>query len=221
MDRTHPTATRFIRSLDPPTRPPAPRDCLTSQAPSPTQISVWLVDHLLPSTPLEHWLIASFEQSLTADSPLTPSLLDLLRAFEKLRILSRSSCGGSPALANTHPHLDCCDDHAIPGESTVPRRGVRLMEREAIEPEDTFTDAPAPTDVSHLWQDRLQLLPEVSATSPVVLGTAITVRRVVSLVVDGHSWTEIKRLHPELTDADIRACLAYCVEEEGGCVPLD
>jgi uncharacterized protein (DUF433 family) len=81
--------------------------------------------------------------------------------------------------------------------------------------------ATASLDVSDLWRERLVLDPEVCATSPVVRGTRITVRHVVSLVVDGWSWAAIRHQHSDLDDADIRACLAYCVEEEGGGVSYD
>ncbi|HWE40114.1 MAG TPA: DUF433 domain-containing protein [Isosphaeraceae bacterium] len=64
------------------------------------------------------------------------------------------------------------------------------------------------------WRDRLAFDPEVSDTSPVVRGTWVSVAHVVSLIVDGWSWADILRDHPELTDDDIRACLAYTVEDE-------
>lgn len=64
------------------------------------------------------------------------------------------------------------------------------------------------------WRERLVIDPEVSDASPVVRGTWITVAHVVSLIVDGWSWADILRDHPELTEDDIRACLAYTVEQE-------
>ena len=75
-------------------------------------------------------------------------------------------------------------------------------------------DLDAALDASRLWRDRLTLDPNVSATSPVVRGTWVTVGHVVTLVVDGWSWSDILRDHPELSEADIRACLTYAVEEE-------
>ncbi len=75
-------------------------------------------------------------------------------------------------------------------------------------------DCPEPIEPCLLWRDRLVFDTEVSDTSPVVRGTWITVGQVVSLVVDGWSWADILRSHPELTEADIRACLAYSVEED-------
>lgn len=63
------------------------------------------------------------------------------------------------------------------------------------------------------WTDRLAIDPNVSPDSPTVKGTWVTVSHVVSLIVDGWSWSDIMRSHPELTEDDIRACLAYQIEE--------
>ena len=64
------------------------------------------------------------------------------------------------------------------------------------------------------WRSRLQFDPEVSETAPVVRGTWVTTSQVVSRVVDGWTWAEILRSYPELIEDDIRACLAYAVEQE-------
>src|SRR2546423_537782 len=79
-------------------------------------------------------------------------------------------------------------------------------------------DAPDPSqsDPSDQWRGHLVFDPAVSSLSPVVQGTWVTVDQVVSMIVDGESWAEILRNHPELTEDDIRACLAYAVEEDGG-----
>jgi uncharacterized protein (DUF433 family) len=82
-------------------------------------------------------------------------------------------------------------------------------------------NAPAPcvyplrTDTSSPPPDRLVINPAVSATSPVVKGTWVTVDHVVSLVADGWMWGDILRAHPELTEADVRACLAHAAADEG------
>jgi uncharacterized protein (DUF433 family) len=65
------------------------------------------------------------------------------------------------------------------------------------------------------WANRLAFDPTISDRSPVVRGTWVTVAEVVSMVVDGWSWAEILRTHPELDEDDLRACLTYSVEEEG------
>ncbi|GAC1466655.1 MAG: hypothetical protein NVSMB9_07440 [Isosphaeraceae bacterium] len=64
------------------------------------------------------------------------------------------------------------------------------------------------------WTGRLIFDFNVSDTSPVVKGTWVTVGHVVSLIVDGWSWSDILRSHPELTEDDIRACLSYNVEQD-------
>jgi hypothetical protein len=66
------------------------------------------------------------------------------------------------------------------------------------------------------WRGRLMFDFSVSADSPVVKGTWVTVAQVVSLIVDGWTWSNILRTHPELTEDDIRVCLAYSVAEEKG-----
>lgn len=66
------------------------------------------------------------------------------------------------------------------------------------------------------WQDRLTLDRHVSGTSPCVNGTWVTVRQVISRLVDGSTWEDVLRTHPELVADDIRACLAYTRAEEAG-----
>lgn len=66
------------------------------------------------------------------------------------------------------------------------------------------------------WRGRLVMDMSLSETSPVIKGTWVTVSQVVSLVVDGWSWADILRAHPELSDDDIRTCLAYTVAEDDG-----
>lgn len=76
--------------------------------------------------------------------------------------------------------------------------------------DDDEEDSSEPTP--YRWQDRLVIDPNVSKTSPVVRGTWVTVSHVTSLVVDGWTWSDILRTHPELTEDDIRTCLAYTAE---------
>jgi len=66
------------------------------------------------------------------------------------------------------------------------------------------------------WQDRLVFDFNVSEASPVVKGTWVTVSHVVSLIVDGWTWADVLRTHPELTEDDVRTCLAYSVEHDHG-----
>lgn len=65
-----------------------------------------------------------------------------------------------------------------------------------------------------IWRDRLVFDFDISDISPVVRGTWITVGHVVSLIVDGETWADILRSHPELSEADIRCCVAYAVAQD-------
>jgi uncharacterized protein (DUF433 family) len=75
-------------------------------------------------------------------------------------------------------------------------------------------EAEADDEPTARWQDRLVFDEEVSDSSPVVKGTWVTVRHVVSLIVDGWTWSDILRTHPELTEDDVRTCLAYTAEQD-------
>ena len=80
---------------------------------------------------------------------------------------------------------------------------------------DDFQSDPEPDqDESPSWRDRLVYDFDVSETSPVVKGTWVTVSHVVSLIVDGWTWADILRSHPELSEDDIRTCVAYAMAEE-------
>lgn len=75
------------------------------------------------------------------------------------------------------------------------------------------TDEPA-DDAAPIWRDRLVFDFDISDISPVVKGTWITVSHVVSLIVDGQTWADILRSHPELSEEDVRVCMAYAVAQE-------
>ncbi len=64
------------------------------------------------------------------------------------------------------------------------------------------------------WRSRLVMDLEVSDSSPVIRGTWITVEQVISRIVEGWTWDDLLRDHPELTTDDIRACLAFTIEDE-------
>jgi uncharacterized protein (DUF433 family) len=76
------------------------------------------------------------------------------------------------------------------------------------------TDAESSEDEVPNWRDRLVFDFEVSDVSPVVKGTWITVSHVISLIVDGWTWADVLRSHPELSEDDIRTCVAYAMAEE-------
>ena len=109
------------------------------------------------------------------------------------------------------PHLS--NEWPILHADSNPRDSFREVISEPAEEEtieEELVDEPAPTR----WQDRLVFDFNVSETSPVVKGTWITVNQVVSMIVDGCRWSDILRDHPELTEEDIRTCLAYTIEQD-------
>ncbi len=61
---------------------------------------------------------------------------------------------------------------------------------------------------------RVKLQPTLGDGTPLIKGTLISAGRVVSHIVDGWSWPEILSVYPELTESDIRDCLAYTVEDD-------
>jgi uncharacterized protein (DUF433 family) len=154
-----------------------------------------------------------------ADAPAPIDLsLDLdreqIRLEQALDLLQklRDRRPAPPAtVVETDPAIDACDDFD-PAD---------LSNEWAVIPDAFPADAPAyapePDDEPHEpWQDRLVFDFNVSETSPIVKGTWVTVGHVVSLIVDGWTWGDILRTHPELTEDDIRICLAYTVAQDDG-----
>ena len=86
-----------------------------------------------------------------------------------------------------------------------------------IVPSESFDEQPVegddPDDEVPNWRDRLVFDFDVSDISPVVKGTWITVSHVISMIVDGWNWADILRSHPELSEDDIRTCVAYEMDE--------
>jgi uncharacterized protein (DUF433 family) len=89
---------------------------------------------------------------------------------------------------------------------TVDRIALRYAEEEAA--------ALLRGEATEGWEWRLVFDETVGDRSPVVRGTWITAGHVVSLIVEGWTWGDILRTHPELTEDDIRACLAYTTLHE-------
>ena len=82
-------------------------------------------------------------------------------------------------------------------------------------PDDSAAPGAAPSVAVPRWQERLVYDFNISETSPVVRGTWVTVAHVVTLVVDGWTWAEILRDHPELSEEDVRICLSFATEGDG------
>ena len=76
-------------------------------------------------------------------------------------------------------------------------------------------DPPEPNEFFAPWTTRLVLDPQVSETSPVVRGTWVTVAMVIDHIVEGWTWADVLRMHPEITADDIRACLEYTIDQDG------
>jgi uncharacterized protein (DUF433 family) len=105
---------------------------------------------------------------------------------------------------------DCNHDHDdYSNEWPILPRGPHT---DIEDTEDEFTTSESVEN----WQDRLVFDFNVSETSPVIKGTWVTVSHVVSLIVDGWTWGDILRTHPELTEDDIRICLSYTIAQDNG-----
>ena len=60
--------------------------------------------------------------------------------------------------------------------------------------------------------ERISLNPRVMVGKPVIKGTRLTVQYVLKLLADGHTFDDIKKNYPGITDDDITACLLYASE---------
>lgn len=59
------------------------------------------------------------------------------------------------------------------------------------------------------WQDRIAFDSAVLSGKPVIKGTRIAVEFVIDLLSQGWSNADIATNYPNVTEDDIRACLAY------------
>ena len=64
------------------------------------------------------------------------------------------------------------------------------------------------------WQDRISVDPAVRSGKPCIKGTRITVYDVLEYMAGGMSENEILADFPDLTEDDIRACLAFAAARE-------
>ena len=64
------------------------------------------------------------------------------------------------------------------------------------------------------YRDRIVIDPEIRFGKPSVKGTRITVGDVLSYLASGMSEQQILADFPQLTQDDIRACLAFAAERE-------
>jgi uncharacterized protein (DUF433 family) len=153
-------------------------------------------------------LARSVREELTPSGPIEVALVDrIVAAMWRLQ----SCSDGSPE----HDPRDA--DRA---ERSL-RGGLRALfhVRALRVSPPTSTETAALFDVGlagdgEAWRKRLTWDGAVSQDSPVVRGTWITAGQVVSRIIDGWSWADVLRAHPELCDDDIRACLSFTVEDE-------
>ena len=149
------------------------------------------------------------------------------RPAEKVKRVSTSAADRAArsvkeALESLDFVRDRSQDREIPGalESFFePIPGEIEPNEWPVVPSNEFDDLPieGPTfgdDETPIWRDRLVFDFDISDLSPVIKGTWITVSHVVSLIVDGHTWADILRSHPELTEEDVRVCVAYAVAQD-------
>ena len=135
-----------------------------------------------------------------ADSLLARSLADLARG-------PIGPIWGTPARLDTTVRVDAEPIQAEDNEATI----RPFFSDDASDLEPAVDDE---AEVEAAWRGRLAYDAKVSVISPVVVGTWVTVARVVSLIVDGSTWADILRAHPELTEDDLRACLAFAHEDD-------
>ena len=60
-----------------------------------------------------------------------------------------------------------------------------------------------------MHMNRIEIDPRVCGGKPVIRGTRIPVAMLVAELAEGHSWADIRRGYPEITEEDIRAALQY------------
>jgi uncharacterized protein (DUF433 family) len=65
------------------------------------------------------------------------------------------------------------------------------------------------TDDKHTYKDRITINPHVMVGKPVVKGTRIPVERVVAHLANNPDLADLFAAYPDLTIADVKACLAY------------
>jgi len=64
------------------------------------------------------------------------------------------------------------------------------------------------------WQDRITVTPGVRSGKPCIKGTRITVYDVLEYLAGGMTETQVLADFPDITAADIRACLAFAATRE-------
>jgi uncharacterized protein (DUF433 family) len=60
-----------------------------------------------------------------------------------------------------------------------------------------------------MHMNQIEIDPRVCVGKPVIRGTRIPVAVLVAELAEGHSWEDVRRGYPELSEQDIRAALQY------------
>ena len=63
------------------------------------------------------------------------------------------------------------------------------------------------------WQERISVNPAVRSGKPCIKGTRITVYDILEYLAGGMTVPELLADFPELTEEDIRACLAFAASQ--------
>jgi len=159
--------------------------------------AVWVDDILFAV-----WrLIRSIQESIETPSSGVHAIAAAERSLRRAIAALRDHRDRPLSTADTGTQTDRssdADSHALDEEAST---SIHIDPEPESEPEGR-------------WRSRLCLDPSVSETSPVIRGTWITVSQVVSRVIDGWTWEQILKYYPELTERDVRACLAYTVEQD-------
>ncbi len=62
------------------------------------------------------------------------------------------------------------------------------------------------------WREHIDIRADVMTGKPIIKGTRLTVEHIVDLLARGWSEGDLREEYPGLSEADIRACLAYAAE---------
>ena len=70
------------------------------------------------------------------------------------------------------------------------------------------------------FQDRIARDPKICGGEPVIKGTRVTLRTVLASLAHGDSAGDILRAFPTLTDADVRAVIAFAAASAEEDLPM-
>lgn len=60
-----------------------------------------------------------------------------------------------------------------------------------------------------IWQERIEINSNVLSGKPVIRGTRLAVEFIIDLLAQGWSEADILANYPNVSNEDVRACLAY------------